>query len=454
MTTMVEQKAETEKLVDLRAEQKLLSTLLREQDAWMRLPEGFTPEALSSPLNRALFFVVDGIYAKGAHPDPILVSESLPKDMQGELEKIGGWGFLETLKDMPVDPKNVEYIAQGLIDLNTRRRIDAAGSTISSMANDPSPVPKVIENIELVVNDIEGRGDSEVVQIGKGAEEFIADKISHPAEVPGLPSGFAELDRSIQGFQNGRLYVVAAPKKTGKSMILLNWAKHLSVDLGYPVLWISTEHSQTDEYSRLLSLVSEVREVSINNGTFSEVDVHLERVEKAVERLSVAPFYFCSMPQFSVAKIKRLTRKFVRVFGVKALVFDYIKAVADTANVREWQELGVLADGLKTLATTENIPVLSAAQINRAGREEWRAGGEMDMDYVAGSDRIAHYYSVGMILRKPTKKETPDSEGYRVLEVKDNRHGPSNYGYLLNFQGEIIKLEEVKPLSQVGKGAE
>src|SRR5579859_852173 len=117
--TMVETKAETEKLVDMRAEQKLLATLLREQDAWMRLPEAFTPEALSSPLNRALFHVIDNIYVKGAQPDPIAVAEGLPRDMQGELEKIGGWTFLETLKDLPVDPKNVEFIAQDLIDLRT-----------------------------------------------------------------------------------------------------------------------------------------------------------------------------------------------------------------------------------------------------------------------------------------------------------------------------------------------
>jgi replicative DNA helicase len=443
MTTMVENRAEKEGLVDLRGEQKLLATILRESDAWMRLPEGFSPEVLFSPLNRALYHVIDSIYAKGATPDPITVSEALPHEMQGELEKIGGWGFLQTLKDLPVDPKNVDFIAQGLIDLRTRRRIESAGSQIIDMATDNQPVQKVIENIELVVNDIEGRGDSEVAQIGKGGEEFIAEKISHPAEVPGLPSGFPELDKSVQGFQGGRLYVVAAPKKTGKSMILLNWAKYLTIDLGYPVLWISTEHSQTDEYSRLLSLVSEVREVSISNGTFSEIDVHLQRVEEAVQKVAEAPFYFCSMPQFSVTKIKRLTRKFVRVFGVKALFFDYIKAVADTANVREWQELGVLADGLKTLATTENIPVLSAVQINREGRAEWKAGGEMNFDYAAGSDRIGQFMSVGMVLRKPTKKEE-GSEGFRVLEVTDNRHGPENYAMLLAFQSEVIKLSEVR----------
>lgn len=440
----IKEGTESGKLTDLRAEQKLLACLLKEQDAWMRLPDNFSPESLTSPLNRALFFIIDGIYAKGANPDPIVVTEGLPADMQTELEGIGGWGFLETLRDLPVDPRNAEFIAKDLIELKTRRRIESAGGEIAGMAIEPKPLEKIIENIEVTISDIEGKGDAEVAQIGSNALEFVADKISHVAEVPGLPSGFAELDKSVQGFQGGRLYVVGARKKTGKSMILLNWAKYLSIDLKIPVLWISTEHSQTDEFSRLLSLVSEVREVSINNGTFSDVPIHVERVEFAVNKISDAPFYFCAMPNFSLSKIKRLTRKFARVYGVKVLFFDYIKASPEMANVKEWQELGVLSDGLKILAATENLPVVTAVQINREGAKEFKEGREMDTDYFGGSDLIARNMSVGMILRKPTKKESEDSEVFRVLEVKDNRHGPANYAMLLSFQGEIIKLEEIK----------
>jgi replicative DNA helicase len=440
----IEQMAELGKLSDIRAEQKLLGTLLRSSDAWMHLPEGLTPEALTQPLYRALFFVIDSIYTKGAVPDPIAVTEALPADMQVELEKIGGWGFLSTLRELPVDPKNSEFIARDLIDLLTRRRIESAGGEISGMATEAKPLDKIIENIEITISNIEGKGDTEVAQIGSNALEFVAAKIAAPAEVPGLESGFPELDKSIQGFQPGRLYIVGARKKIGKSATLLNWSKHLAVDLGVPVLWISSEHSQSDEFSRLLSLVSEVREMTINNGTFSDIPIHMERVERAVEDISDAPFYFCSMPNISLGKIKRLTRKFVRVHGVKILFVDYVKGAPDTANVREWQELGILADGLKALASTEDIPVVSAVQINRAGAQELRAGGELDSDFFAGSDRIAQFMSVGMILRKPTKKEAEDPEIFRVLEVVDNRHGPANLRMLLSFEGEIIKLKELK----------
>lgn len=444
MTTAIKEYAESEKLVDLRAEQKLLACILKEQDAWMRLPEGFSPDALTSPLNRALFFIIDSIYAKGSQPDPLAISEGLPIDLQGELESIGGWGFLDTLRNLPVDAKNSEFIAGDLIELRTRRKIETTGRQISSMAGDKEPVAKIIENIEIAISDIEGKSEMEIVQIGSNAVEFVQEKMAHPAEVPGLSSSFPELDKITQGFQEGRLYVIGARKKTGKSMLLLNWSKHLAVDLNVPVLWISTEHSQADEFSRLLSLVSEVREMSINNGTFSDIPVHVERVSEAVDKISAAPFYFCSMPSLSISKIKRITRKFARVYGVKILVLDYIKASSDTANIREWQELGVLTDGLKSLAATEHIPCLTAVQINREGAKEFRDTGELDSDYFAGSDRIAQFMSVGMVLRKPAKKESEDSDSFRVLEVVDNRHGPTSYKMMLAFDGSIIHMSEVK----------
>lgn len=437
---------ELENLVDVRAEQKLLACILKTTEALMRLPENFSPDALTSTLNRSILLVIENLYNKGASPDPIAIADALPPDMQRELEAHGGWGFLETLKEIPVDPKNTEFIAKDLIDLATRRRIGDTGGQIAGMASDPQPIPKIIENIEVAISDIEGRTDVEVISIGSKSLEFVEEKMSHPAEVPGLESGFKELDRSIQGFQKGRLYVVGAPLKTGKSMILLNWAKHLAVDRGLPILWLSTEHSWEDEFSRLLSLTSQVREVTINNGTFSGFPVHVEQVSKAVEQLSGSPFWFCSMPNFNVSKIKRITRKYCRVFGVKALFFDYVKPVSDTANVREWQELGLLADGLKTLAASEGIPVITAVQINREGRKEFREGGEMDTDFYAGSDRIAQFMSVGMVLRKPSKKESEEPDLFRVLEVSANRHGAANYKMLLTFEADTIKLSELKRL--------
>lgn len=328
------------------------------------------------------------------------------------------------------------------MELSTRRRIDSAGTKISSYSRDTSGLDKIREKVELAISEIDKELEEEAANIGVNGFSFIEKKMASPKETPGIASGFVEVDHLTQGFQPGRLYVVGARKKSGKSMLLLNWAKHIAIDNEIPVLWISTEHTIDDEYSRLLALTSSVYESSINNGSFSEIDALVERVADANDRIAKSPFYFSSMPHFTLTKIMRLVRKMVRVHGVKIVFFDYIKAPSEGSNLAEWQELGVLTYGLKALGTKEGIPLVTAVQVNRAGQQNFRETGEMDSDDFAGSDRIAQALSVSWILRRPTAKEALDTDQFRVLRCTDNRHGPTNCKLLLNFNGENSQISE------------
>lgn len=433
--------------IDVGAERNALACIIKTADAWLNLPDGFSSDEFAVPLNKALFTVVDSIYGRGAVPDVVTVYESLPPEFQKELdENLGGWSYLQALRDLPIDATNVLHEARKLLDCSTRRRINRAGTRLLELSTSEEPLSKVREGIEVAISEIDKAEGTEVVNIGSKGLEFIEKRMANPKEVPGLPSGFEELDKAIQGFQPSRLYVIGARLKTGKSMLLLNWAKFLAVDSNIPILWISTEHSQDDEFSRLLSLTSTVQENLINNGIFSEVELYSQRVGEALEKIKAAPFHFVSMPLFSLQKIKQITRKMVRLHGVKALFFDFIKTPESDVATKEWQELGALTYGLKALAAAEDIPIITAAQVNREGASSFKLDGEIDVDQFAGSDRIAQAMSVGFVLRHPTNKEAQDPNIFRVLRVARNRHGAENQKYLLNFSGDIIKMTECKRL--------
>lgn len=434
-------------LIDPGAERNTLACIIKSSDAWLKLPASFSAEEFGVPINRALWIVVDSLHSKGAAIDPVTVHEALPHQFQEELKDLGGWNYIQTLRDLPIDPNNVVHESQKLVDLSVSRRMYSAGEKIRDVSESNKTIPQKREAIELILSDIDNSAEESVDNIATNGYDFIEKKMANPVEIPGIPSGFDEVDKTIQGFQPGRLYVVGARKKTGKSMCLLNWAKHISVDLGIPILWISTEHTIEDEYSRLLSLTSDVYEKAINNGTFSKVEAYMERVADANELIAKSPFYFASMPFFSLDKIKRLTRKMVRVHGVKALFFDFIKSPESEANSKEWQELGKFTYGLKALGVAEGIPVVSAVQINREGQQNFRLDGEIDSDHFAGSDRIAQALSVAWVLRTPNNQEANgDANAFRVLKITDNRHGPAGLKMLLNFRGETISLTENKRL--------
>lgn len=433
--------------VDVGVERNALACIIKTADAWLKLPDGFSSDEFAVPLNRALYSVIDSIYGKGGIADVVTVYEALPPDMQRDMDSnLGGWGYLQALRDLPIDPNNVVHEAEKLRELSTRRRITQAGDRIKEAASSLESLDKVRERVEIAVSEIDKTDGADVVNIGSKGLEFIEKRMAAPREVPGLSSGFKEMDKAIQGFQPGRLYVIGARMKTGKSMLLLNWAKYLAVDCKIPILWISTEHSQDDEFSRLLSLTSSVQESLINNGIFSEVELYTERVGNALEEIKASPFHFVSMPLFSLQKIKQLTRKMVRLHGVRALFFDFIKMPESDVATKEWQELGSLTYGLKALAASEEIPIVTACQVNREGANNFKLDGEIDVDHFGGSDRIAQAMSVGFVLRKPSKEEASDNHQFRVLRIARNRHGAEDQKYLLNFAGEVIRMSECKRL--------
>jgi replicative DNA helicase len=219
------------------------------------------------------------------------------------------------------------------------------------------------------------------------------------------------------------------------------------VDHEIPVLYISTEQTQRDEISRLLSLVSQVPEKSLANGMFAEMENDWdERVVDAIQRVRQAPIYFAHDPFFTLSKLLRVIKKHSIINGVKAVFFDYIKIPTENIASRDkWAAVGDLAYGLKACASDQNLPVITAVQINRDGADSFKFTGEIDSDAFANSDMIAQAMSVGMVLRPLNKEENKEHNWVgekRILRVTDNRHGPSNYKGLYTFKDDVITLEE------------
>lgn len=438
-----------ERLASAGDERNLISCLFKSVDAWLAVSDTITTEHFTHPLTKSLWTVLDSMRGKGIEPDPMSVFESLPDSVKKLVDSLGGWGMIEAIGNLPVRASNVEHYALALQELNVLRRGRSAGKEIAEKSESGLSAEQFIEAAEMLVNEIPGNVGDNVVQLGSIAEEFVANKMANPADIPGLTTGYDLLDRELQGLQPGRMYVVGARKKIGKSVFLLNIVKHLAVDEGRPVLYISTEQTQSDEVSRLLSMISGVPEHYIQNGTFIQMtDGSEQRVLAAQEMLKVAPIWFAHDPFFTISKLRRTIKKHRVLNGVECVLFDYIKIPVEAMGGRDkWAMVGDLAYGLKAAATEQNVPVVTAVQINRDGAEQFKFTGDVDSDAFANSDMIAQAMSVGMVLRKlnPEEKKVhnfTDDDASRVLKVTDNRHGAASYKGLYNFKATVVTLEE------------
>jgi replicative DNA helicase len=420
----------------------------RSAEAWLTAQDFIRGEDFHFPLNRALWTVLDALRAKQVALDPITVQRELPEAQRQELDQLGGWSWLDSLNDQPVEPSNVMHYAKQLRDLSTKRRMHAVGQTIQDMVlGEPETPAEALQNkIEVLVNEIPGVTNG-IIDLADVSLEFLKERMANVKEIPGYTTGFPVFDEYTSGLRPGDLCVFAGAPGCGKSTILLNIAKHLAFDDGLRVGWMATEHSAREEVSRYLSMASGVEEKLIGNGMFSQIPDYLDRVAEAEDKIrSLSNFKFLSLPKFRLEQVERYAAKMVRQHDIQALFFDYIRIPDSGSGDNFWRETGDFTYGLKALATKFSIPVVSAVQVNRKGREAVKWGEDLTVDFLANSDDIGRAASIAAAIRELTKKEletrTVDVDHCRAVQLVKNRHGAKGYRMEYSFLAETLTLVE------------
>lgn len=438
-------------LVDTSEERNLIACALKSQEAWIRVSDTVTSEDFSQPLNRCLWDLVTEMRGNGVNPSPVVIHDKLPTELKQELDVLGGWSAINALIELPIDPSGIEYHAKKLHELTVLRRGKNAGEKITDLAGKASSSDSFLQKVDEIVNDIPGEVGGDISLLGSIADDYLNERKGHIQELPGIATGFTALDSITQGLQQGRLYVLGARTGIGKSVFHINLVKQLAVDQGIPVLYISTEQTQKDEISRLLSIVGQVREHMLNNGTFNNSIEQVARMNDALAAVRNAPIFFSHDPMFSSERLYRTIKKYVLTEGVKAVFFDYIRIpVSKIGSNDKWAMVGDLAYGLKALASELNIPIVAAVQVNRDGSQQFRETGEIDGSSFALSDMIEQAASVAMILRPLNKKEKEkfsDNIERRMLTFSKNRHGPKGDKILYTLNDGFVRLEEVERIA-------
>ncbi len=296
--------------------------------------------------------------------------------------------------------------------------------------------------------------ESEAVPLSEGMDELLEEIQNAEHGLTGIPTGFEELDAAIGGLAPGTLTVLGARPKVGKSAVLLNWAKYMAYDCGYPVLYVDTEMSTTEQQLRLLSILSTVPEREIKSGAFKDNPESVESLRFAQSIKDSGLILHKYYPNFTPEGISALTRKYHHQGKAKCLIFDYIKLPdADLqlmSNVKEHQALGYLTVALKNLAGQLQIPVVTAVQLNRGSADK----GHVSSTNFAASDRILRYANTLLGLAPKPKQEQMDlverfgrerayASGTHRIQVLDARGGGTNYsGIDIYFRKEILTMRE------------
>lgn len=444
-----------EEVVDIGAERTLLAILLQNTDSIVECQsEGLLPKHFAVMAHSIIYSAIMYLFANSDNVDVISIYNSI-KDKKAKdiIDDFGGLEYLSILLQSPIT-SNVKLIVTKIFTNYTKRNvIEKCDAIKQDMINKDMNNVEIVEHVSRILSDI-SVDDLQIAptyKFGSKLNERLEQLSKEPTLVPGLPSGFAEFDKATKGGQPGDLILIGAESKTGKSVLLMNWAKYQAIDLDYPVLYIDTEQSDEEEEMRLLSMVSGVPEDEITTGYFTKDTGYglakdkIQAIETAKRKINNAQFYHIFMPEFTLEKLQAVTKQFKLKHNIQALYFDYINfnplILGTYKHLRDDLILTNLTQGLKDLAGNLKIPIYSAFQENRAGY----GSTEKDAKNIGGSIGILQKATKLCFLRNKTEAELVQhgvSKGNQVLMLKYQRHG--DYDLEFNIMFDRIRITQTE----------
>ena len=431
-------------------EKAVLGALMIDKEAYLLICETLCPESFYIPRHQKIFDAIRLLSIEEKPVDVLTVTEQLAQ--MGDLENVGGPGYIAELSSRTATSANIEYHANIIAQKYLARQLISYTSTIGTKAFDETnDVNDVIQEAESILFDIaQANMKKDYVHINpliKESEKIMMAASSNNGEVTGISTGYHKLDDLTSGWQKSDLVIIAGRPAMGKTAFALSMAKNIATDLHKPMAFFSLEMSGVQLTNRLISNVCEISGKKILNGQLERDE--WDRFDKRIVNLIDAPIFIDDTPGLSIFELRTKARRLVREHKIELIMIDYLQLM--NANGMRFsnrqEEVSMISRSLKGLAKELDIPILALSQLNRGveGREgvegkrpllsDLRESGaiEQDADMVLFVHRPEYYHL----------EYGPNGEDYRGMAeiiIAKHRKGATDI-VLLKFRGEYTRFE-------------
>ena len=428
----------------------MLGALMIDKDAYAVVCEMLYPESFYEPRNQKVYSAIRELSMHELPVDVWTVTEQLAK--QGDLEDVGGPGYITELSSRVASSANIEYHARIIAQKSLARQLISFTSRIQGMAFDETvDVDELMQEAEGALFELGQRNMkkdyTQIDPVIRNAVDVIQKAAANKEGLTGVPTGYNKLDDITSGWQPSDLVIIAGRPAMGKTSFALSMAKNIAADHRVPMAFFSLEMSNVQLVNRLISNCCEIQGSKILNGQLHPDD--WDRLDKRLNNLLGAPLYVDDTPGLSVFELRTKARRLVREHGVKIIMIDYLQLM--NANGMRFssrqEEVSTISRSLKGLAKELDIPILALSQLNRGveSREglegkrpqlsDLRESGaiEQDADMVLFVHRPEYYH----IYQDDNGR---DLRGMAQIIIAKHRKGATG-DVLLTFRGEFTRFE-------------
>lgn len=405
------------------AEKMLLSCLLSNLEALEMTINLLPIEAFYFRNHQEIYRIIILMYKNNFLIDVLSLTTFLQQN--GLLKKVGGIHVLiELTKQIPNILYLEDYI-QLIKDKFFRRSLIKLGYKIINISYVTNiPLEQLLKNIEDELftlsnqNFIERRSNN--TELLNTLFTDLKAKFLNPS-LPGLSSGFSDLDRITQGFQKSDLIILAGRPSLGKTALSLNFVLNILKTTSLPTVFFSLEMSREQIMYRLLSLETNINQRLLKNGKLSQNE--WIKLNKTIKILSKLPFFVEDKSTLSIQDLRSKIRMLVFEHTTLGLIIiDYLQLMTHSGFKQETraQELSQITRSLKNLAREFNVPIIALSQLSR--NVEMRLDQKPLLSDLRESGSIEQDADLIIFLYKD--KSSTENLTSRDLIVAKHRNGP------------------------------
>lgn len=431
------------------AEKGLISSLLiAPKDVFgLCVEKGITNGHFFTPALRIMYRELYAAWDRNEDTDFITLTQTL-RD-KGLLDECGGASYVTDLFTLLPTAANAAYYVEILHEKFWLRRIIDVGTTyVGRGYEEQEEVEGLLDRMEEDVLAIRGKRPTSRQTMRDVVGQVLGDldqMLANPGKLGGLPTGFHDFDRKIDGMKGQEMIVLAARPSVGKSAFGMQIVEHLAINLGIPCAVFSLEMSTKQLVQRMVLSRARVNPYRVREGQMIERD--FPAIQAASYAVAAAPIFVQEESGQTIQEMRAVARRLKAEHKIGFAMIDYLQIARSStkrAQDNRTQEVAEISAGVKAMAKELDIPVMVLAQIDRSVDKQNRRPKLSDLRESSAIEQDAD--KVVFLQRDEVQAETAE-ERY-ALKGKANaivaKHRGGEIGDVpLRFLNEFVRFEDM-----------
>lgn len=407
--------------VDLEAERAVIGAALASPAAARDACSILAPRDFHHPPHEWAWDAITALHETGAPVDPVTVAARMRTD--GTLARTDPTMLTDCLAVGRSEA--IRHYARIVADLACRRRLIKAGTTVVQVSEGAEASTQDL--VTMALEEISAASRPSIVDAAT-LQEQVADAVNSitTTRTAGWKWPWADLNRLLLPAQPGQFILFAARPAVGKSVTLVDIARHVAIHQHQPVVLHTLEMSTTEVLHRILSAEARVMLDHIKRNELTEDE--WSRLIDASVKVGEAPLTIVDDPNAGLPEI----RTSLRTYKPAVLLFDYFQLGRTNPAVKDRRlALEELSRGFKITAKETGVPIVAAAQVRR--KPQGREGDPPALSDLRETGSLEQDCDVAVMIHREDAEE-PECEraGEVDLIVTKQRNGPTGTATLVH----------------------